>query len=158
MSVAGPHGTGSAHRPQSELVLRRRVQFYELDSAGIVHFSTYFRYMEEAEHALWRAAGLSIAPPASDIGYPRVNVTCDYHRPLRFEDEVDIGIRIVAMAEKSIRYECVLTLGDTKVATGSMTIVCVRVTPGEPMKAVPIPPEIAARFAVAERAGGDVRA
>ena len=158
MAVAGPQGTGSAHRPQSELVLRRRVQFYELDSAGIVHFSTYFRYMEEAEHALWRAAGLSIAPSGSDIGYPRVNVTCDYHRPLRFEDEFDIRIRIVAMAEKSIRYECVLSLGETKVATGSITIVCVRVTPGEPMKAVSIPPEIAARFTVADEAGGDGRA
>jgi YbgC/YbaW family acyl-CoA thioester hydrolase len=152
MSVAGPHGTGRAHRPQSELVLRRRVQFYELDSAGIVHFSTYFRYMEEAEHALWRAAGLSIAPPGSEIGYPRVNVSCDYHRPLRFEDEFDIRIRIVAMAEKSIRYECVLSLGDTNIATGSVTIVCVRVRPGEPMKAVPIPPDVVARFAVAETA------
>ena len=36
----------------------RRVQFSETDLAGIAHFSTYFRYMEEAEHALWRAAGL----------------------------------------------------------------------------------------------------
>ena len=30
--------------------------------AGVVHFSWFFRYMEEAEHALWRAAGLSVAP------------------------------------------------------------------------------------------------
>ena len=38
----------------------RRVQFAETDLAGIVHFSMFFRYMEEAEHALWRAAGLTI--------------------------------------------------------------------------------------------------
>ena len=48
--------------PCSEHTIRRRIFFYEVDSAGIVHFSNYFRYMEEAEHALWRAAGLSIAP------------------------------------------------------------------------------------------------
>ncbi|HCE02754.1 MAG TPA: acyl-CoA thioesterase, partial [Acidobacteria bacterium] len=47
----------------SEFRLTRRVQFYETDSAGIVHFSVFFRYMEEAEHAMWRAAGLSIAVP-----------------------------------------------------------------------------------------------
>jgi acyl-CoA thioesterase FadM len=58
------------------------------------------------------------------------------------------------MAEKSMRYECVLTCGDTRIATGSITIVCVRVRPGEPMKAVPFPPEIAARFAVAGAAPG----
>ena len=45
----------------SEFRLKRRVHFYETDAAGIVHFSTYFRYMEEAEHALWRDAGLTIA-------------------------------------------------------------------------------------------------
>ena len=37
----------------------RRVQFSETDLAGIAHFSAFFRFMEEAEHALWRAAGLS---------------------------------------------------------------------------------------------------
>ena len=44
----------------SEYRLRRRVQFYETDAAGIVHFSWFFRYMEEAEHALWREAGLML--------------------------------------------------------------------------------------------------
>jgi len=56
----------------SEYRLRRRVQFYETDAAGIVHFSWFFRYMEEAEHALWREAGLSIAPIVADVGWPRV--------------------------------------------------------------------------------------
>jgi len=56
----------------SEYRLRRRVQFYETDAAGIVHFSWFFRYMEEAEHALWREAGLSIAPVVADVGWPRV--------------------------------------------------------------------------------------
>ena len=74
----------------SEYRYRRRVQFHEMDAAGIVHFSWFFRYMEEAEHALWRAAGLSIAPPGSDIGFPRVAASFDYHRPLRFEDEFDV--------------------------------------------------------------------
>lgn len=42
----------------------RRVQFAETDLAGMVHFANFFRYMEEAEHALWRAAGMSIASTA----------------------------------------------------------------------------------------------
>jgi YbgC/YbaW family acyl-CoA thioester hydrolase len=150
MSVPGPTGPSDLDAPRSELTLRRRVQFYELDSAGIVHFSTYFRYMEEAEHALWRHAGLSIAPAGSDVGFPRVAVACDYHRPLRFEEEFDVRIRIVAMTEKSIRYSCVLTRGDDTIASGSLTVVCVRKTPGGTMKAVPIPSEIAGRFAVAD--------
>ena len=61
-----------ARKVWSEYVHRRRVQFYETDAAGIVHFSWYFRYMEEAEHALWRAAGLSVPPPGGGVGWPRV--------------------------------------------------------------------------------------
>ena len=57
----------------------RRVQFYETDAAGIVHFSWFFRYMEEAEHALWREAGLSIHPPDAEIGWPRVGAACEFH-------------------------------------------------------------------------------
>ena len=29
----------------------RMVEFFETDMAGIMHFSTFFRYMESAEHA-----------------------------------------------------------------------------------------------------------
>jgi YbgC/YbaW family acyl-CoA thioester hydrolase len=133
----------------SEYRLRRRVHFYELDSAGIVHFSWFFRYMEEAEHALWREAGVSIAPPGADIAFPRVSTSFDFHQALRFEDEFDVLIRIAAMSEKTIRYACTITRSDTHIATGTMIAACVSVRPGQPMKAVPIPTAIADRFAIA---------
>lgn len=136
-------------RRWSEYRFRRRVHFYELDPAGIVHFSWYFRYMEEAEHALWRQAGLSIAPPGSDIGFPRVAAAFEYHRPLRFEEEFDVAIRITAIRPRTITYACELTRGDTRIATGTLTIACVSKREGEPLKAMAIPPEITGRFEVA---------
>jgi YbgC/YbaW family acyl-CoA thioester hydrolase len=137
----------------SEYRLRRRVQFYETDCAGMVHFSCFFRYMEEAEHALWREAGLSIAPEGADVGFPRVAAAFEYHRPLRFEDEFDVTIRVTAIADKTISYGCVVSKGDTRIASGTLTIACVRRRAGERLKATAIPPEIAARFQVA--AGAD---
>jgi acyl-CoA thioester hydrolase len=134
----------------SEYVHRRRVQFYETDAAGIVHFSWFFRYMEEAEHALWRAAGLSIHPPDSPIGFARASATCDFKRPLRFEDEFDVTIRIAAISRKTVSYSCVLTKDDVTLATGSMTVICVRTDSDGSLKATNVPAEIAARFAVAE--------
>jgi YbgC/YbaW family acyl-CoA thioester hydrolase len=138
---------------KSEYRLRRRVQFYEADPAGIVHFSCFFRYMEEAEHALWREAGLSIAPREADIAFPRVSTSFEYHNPLRFDDEFDVHIRIVAMSQKSIRYACSVTRDETRIATGALTIVCVTSKSGEPMKAIRIPEAIASRFAAAEQKG-----
>ena len=139
--------TSSKSSRWSEHTLRRRVNFYELDSAGIVHFSTFFRYMEEAEHALWRAAGQSIAPRDAVVGFPRVAAAFEYRRPLRFEDEFDVRIRIVSLTDKAIRYVCDLSQDGHSIATGTMTVVCVR-TDVTPLKAVSIPPEIVARFAV----------
>src|SRR5262245_55144399 len=135
--------------PISEFTLRRRVYFDECDGAGIVHFSNYFRYMEEAEHGLWRATDLSIARKELGVGFPRVAASFEYHRPLRFEDEVDITVRIVSISQRSMKYSCTITRAGESIATGSAAIVCVAYSSDQSMKAVPIPPEIASRFAVA---------
>jgi len=84
----------------SDIRLTRRVQFYETDAAGIVHFSWFFRYMEEAEHALWRAAGLSIHPGGSEIGWPRVATSFEFKRPLKFEDEFEVQLRIAEITRR----------------------------------------------------------
>ena len=128
----------------SEYSFRRRVQFYETDVAGLVHFSWFFRYMEEAEHAMWREAGLSIHPPDSDIGWPRIASSFEFYRPLRFEDEFDVHLRVAEMTKKTIRYECTLTKNDEKIASGTMTIACVRKKPT--MQGIEIPDEVAKRI------------
>jgi len=138
----------------SEYRLKRRVQFYETDAAGIVHFSWFFRYMEEAEHALWRQAGLSIAPPEAEIGWPRVAASFEFRRPLRFEDEFEVWLGVAAITEKTIRYTCRMTMGDAQIASGSLTIACVTKRPQGAMKSIPIPADIAARFQIASGSGG----
>jgi acyl-CoA thioester hydrolase len=137
----------------SEHRLTRRVQFYETDAAGIVHFSWFFRYMEEAEHALWRAAGLSIHPGNTEIGWPRVAASFEFKRPLKFEDEFEVQLRVAEITRRTIRYACRIAQGEATIATGELTIACVRRSPGEPMKSIEIPPEIAARFQVAADVG-----
>jgi len=137
--------TSATLLPVSEHTLRRRVQFYEIDSAGIVHFSWFFRYMEEAEHAMWREAGLSIAPPG-EAGFPRVAAALDFHAPLRFEDVFDVHVRIEAITRRTIRYAHTITRDGVTIATGTMTAVAARKDPD--MRAVDIPEKIAQRFAV----------
>jgi acyl-CoA thioester hydrolase len=141
--------------PVSRIRIPRRVQFHETDAAGLVHFSVFFRYMEEAEHALWRAAGLSIAQAGSGIGWPRLETSFEFRQALRFEDEFEIEIRVVEVASRTLRYVCRLTKDGAPVATGRLTIVCVRKTAGEPMRATAIPAEIAARFRAVAEDGGE---
>jgi acyl-CoA thioesterase FadM len=98
---------------------------------------------------MWREAGMSIAPPDAEIGWPRVAASFEYHRPLRFEDEFDVYIRVAGLTAKTIRYTCVLEKDGVRFATGALTIACVRKHAGEPVKAIEIPADIASRFALA---------
>jgi YbgC/YbaW family acyl-CoA thioester hydrolase len=132
----------------SEFTYRRRVQFPETDASGIVHFTNFFKYVEEAEHALWRAAGVSIADRTNGLSWPRVAASFEFKRPLRFEDEFDVHIRIVEKTKKTIRYGAELKKDGEVLAVGSLTIICARRLPGEPLRAFDIPPEISARFDV----------
>jgi YbgC/YbaW family acyl-CoA thioester hydrolase len=130
--------------PKSEYRYHRRVQFADTDLAGVVHFSWIARYMEEAEHALWRAAGLSIVGPERALGFPRVAVSIDFKSPLYFEDEFEDHVRIETISRRTIRYAHTITRGETVIATGTMTAACVEKDATGRMRAIEIPPAILA--------------
>jgi acyl-CoA thioester hydrolase len=127
---------------------RRRVEFAETDMAGIVHFSCYFRYMEEAEHALWRAAGMSIFRPEGDLDWPRVSAACEYANPLHFEDDIEVTVEIASLGRRSIQYAFTIRAGGRVAGTGKITSVCVR-KGASPLKAIDVPEEVAARLRAA---------
>ena len=120
----------------------RRVQFAETDLAGIVHFSWMFRYMEEAEHAAWRAAGLTIAEKNGELGWPRVGASFEFRSPLRFEDEFEVVVRLVEVGTRSLQYEHTISKGEVLVGSGRITTVCTRTNADGSIRATEIPAEI----------------
>jgi len=125
---------------------QRRVEFADTDLAGIVHFSAIFRYMEEAEHAMWREAGLSIADRDSDLSWPRVSAACEFRNPLFFEDEFEVWVRLAAARTRALDYEFTIVRGETVIAVGTMTSVCVRKNPEGRMRATEGPEEVLTRL------------
>ena len=114
------------HPMPAQHSIKRRIQFSETDMAGVVHFSNYFRMMEEVEHAFFRSLGLSVvmSHEALEIGWPRVSASCEYYGPLRFEDEVELLMRVTKVGEKSFNYEVEFLWEGRRVALGRMTSVC----------------------------------
>ena len=112
----------------------RRVEFCETDAAGIAHFSSLIIYMEQAEHALLRSLGLSVASPqktlgseaetASKISWPRVKVECDFLSPAKFEDVISVQTSIALLGSTSVTYQHRLSIGSTLIAHGKITSVC----------------------------------
>src|SRR5687768_11836938 len=135
----------------------RRVEFSDTDMAGIVHFANFFRYMETAEHGFYRSLGFSVILNQFDppLGFPRVNASCDYKRPLRFEDEVEIHILVKEKRSRVLtyffRFSKMPRHGERKtlVATGQVTVVCVAHDKNGKMEAVPIPATLAEKIEIA---------
>ncbi|MBM3801233.1 MAG: acyl-CoA thioesterase [Acidimicrobiia bacterium] len=132
-----------------EFKLTRQVDFAETDTAGIMHFSNFFRFMEAAETAFFRSLGQSIYPRDHEtVGWPRVHADCDFRHPLRFEDRVEIHLLVRAKGEKSLAYTFIFRKLDhmsrKEVARGNVVTACVsRDKFTGKMTAVPIPFEIA---------------
>jgi len=142
-----------------EFTLKRMVEFAETDMAGIMHFSNYFRFMESTEHAFFRSLGTQVhwsqearGDGAPMRGWARVRAECNYRRPLRYEDVVDVRLLVREKGSKSITYAFVFEKDDEAVAHGAVTVVCVERAAGETaLRAVAMPAEIAERIDVAPR-------
>jgi 4-hydroxybenzoyl-CoA thioesterase/acyl-CoA thioester hydrolase len=127
----------------------RRVEFSDTDAAGIVHFARFFIYMESAEHEMLRSVGLGVMQPAEGhhVSWPRVAVSCDFQKPAKFEDVLDVEVVVDRIGEKSVTYTFRFLRGDQLLATGKTTAVCCRIEHGQPPKSMLIPPDIQAKLA-----------
>ena len=83
----------------------RRVRFSETDASGRVHFTSILKWAEDVEHQALAAVGLPVfSSSASDSGWPRVRVHCDYRAPISFEQEVELEISIESLGKSSLTW------------------------------------------------------
>lgn len=134
----------------AEFTVRRAVRFAETDMAGVMHFSNYYRWMEDIEHAYWRSLGTSVV--LGDISWPRVRCSCEYQRPIRFEDEIELGLRVTKLGGKSVTFAIHFRKDGETVASGEMTTVCCRMDAGR-FAAIEIPPALRKTLAASAAAG-----
>jgi YbgC/YbaW family acyl-CoA thioester hydrolase len=145
---------------------RRRIEFYETDMAGIVHFSNFFRFMESTEHAFFRSLGLALhqdnGPDGTGganngmSGWARVAARCEYRKPLHYMDEVEIELTVRAKSRSSLAYDFVFRrvadrngpVEPEEVAHGALEVVHVTRSAGR-MKAAAMPAAVAERVEIA---------
>jgi 4-hydroxybenzoyl-CoA thioesterase/acyl-CoA thioester hydrolase len=133
--------------PLHELVTRRRVEFADTDMEGIIHFSRFFIYMETAEHQFLNALGSSVAAHVDGkrLGWPRTAVGCEFLRPVRFEDEVEIRLLVLRKGARSITYGCEFRHRGELIARGQSTSVCCAMEEGG-LRSIDIPESLAGRI------------
>jgi acyl-CoA thioester hydrolase len=127
----------------------RKVTFSDTDMAGIVHFSNYYRWMEEAEHEFFRSLGLRIMERQADgsyWGWPRVSSSCNYLAPARYEDVIEARVAIERVGFKSLSLLVEFWKGDTRIAHGRMKTACCICRIDEKLESIEIPANYRQRF------------
>ena len=124
---------------------KERVEFADTDLAGIVHFSRFCHFVEKAEHAFYRSLGFSVAgrketDPERQIGWPRIQISFEFRKPLEFEEEFEVEILVEKIGIRTIDYRTrVWKENGELAATGKMGVICVRSDESGKMRAAEIP-------------------
>jgi YbgC/YbaW family acyl-CoA thioester hydrolase len=127
---------------------RRRVEFADTDMAGIAHFANFFRWMESAEVDFLASRGLAVVSrwEGRPISFPRVSASCDFLKPIRFMDVVEISVRVERVGAKSVTYAFEFSKDGEAVARGRITAVCCLVGPEHDIQGVEIPAPLRAKL------------
>ncbi len=96
-----------------------RAQYYETDRMGIIHHSNYIRWMEEARNDFLCKIGYSYSRMEGEgISSPVISVSCEYKRPVRFDDAVEIKTALSEYNGVRMKLRYVMTnLADGKICT-----------------------------------------
>ena len=84
---------------------RYRWRFGDIDDAGIAYYPSFFHYWHCAFEDWW-AEALGIPYPRvlheEKFGLPVVAVRADFFRPIRYGDEPDVSLAILAVGTTSV--------------------------------------------------------
>jgi acyl-CoA thioester hydrolase len=111
-----------------------RVRFAETDAMGVVHHGRYLPYLEEARVEYLRHLGHPYAQVrAEGVDYAVLEAFVQYRRPLRFDEVVQVHLRLGAATRATFQIAYLLTVDDELRATAVTVHGCVTAA-GRPVR------------------------
>jgi len=113
---------------------RLRTRFAETDAMGIIHHAAYLAYLEEARVEYLRAIGHPYHAVRAGDGEDRaaggrdfavLEVSVQFRKPLHFDDEVDVSLRIGAVTGTTFQVAYLLSAAGEARATAVTVHGCV---------------------------------
>lgn len=129
-----------------------RVRYSEIDGQGVVFNAHYLTYFDTAITEYFRALGFDqyADAQASGIDFHVVKSVIEYKAPVRFDWELDIGVRVARIGNSSLLFDLAVFLkgGTDALVTGEIVWVY---THQETHRPVTIPASMRALIATRER-------
>jgi acyl-CoA thioester hydrolase len=132
-------GRVTQRKPPFKYSALTRVGFSDTDAQGIVYYGRYLPYFDLARVEYARHLGMLATGPDETEFVMRAN-TIEYHAPARFDDLLEVFIRVSRIGRTSVTYQCSAYRVDDDVlmVMATQTLVLVDL---EERKACPIPDE-----------------
>lgn len=117
-----------------------RVYYEDTDAGGVVYYANYLRFFERCRTEWLRSIGHHQTDLLAELGVAFVvrNVSCDYRRPARLDDLLQVGLAVESLGRAQITFRQFVRRQDSgeELVSGSVQIVCVRL---DAMKTTSIP-------------------
>jgi YbgC/YbaW family acyl-CoA thioester hydrolase len=114
-----------------------RVGFSDTDAQGVVYYGRYMPYFDLARTEYHRHLG---RPHGENVDFAMRAVTVEYFAGAKFDDLLEIFVRVERIGTTSITYDHAAyrldASGDTLMATAHATVVCIAL---DERRAVPVP-------------------
>ena len=139
-------GRVTERKPPFHYSALARVAFSDTDAQGVVYYGRYMPYFDQARVEFHRHLG---RPHLGNVDFAMRAVTVEYVAPARFDDLLEVFVRVERIGTTSITYDHAAYRiddngGDTLMATAKATLVCIAL---DERKAVPVPQEFRDRVA-----------
>jgi acyl-CoA thioester hydrolase len=98
-----------------------RVRYAETDKMGVVYYANYLVWFEVARTDLLRTLGWSYREMEhTGVSLPVIETHCEYHRPARYDDEIEIRTegRMLSPVRIEFRYDVFRQENGTLSASG----------------------------------------
>jgi acyl-CoA thioester hydrolase len=130
-------GQVTDRRPPFRYSATARVWFSDTDAQGVVYYGRYLPYFDHARTEYHRHLGMS-GPSVGAAEFVMRASTVEYHAPARFDDLLEIFVRLARIGRTSAAYECAAYRqeDDALMVTATQTLVLVELAE---RRAVPIP-------------------
>jgi len=102
-------------------VSRLRVRYAETDKMGVVYYANYLVWFEVGRTDLLRTLGWTYREmEAAGIALPVIEAHCVYHRPARYDDEMEVRTegRMLSPVRLEFDYQVVRSADATLTASG----------------------------------------
>jgi acyl-CoA thioester hydrolase len=98
-------GRPTDRKPPFKYSALARVWFSDTDAQGIVYYGRYLPYFDHARVEYHRHLGMSVARLGGGTDLVMRASTVEYHAPARFDDLLEIFIRLARIGRTSVTYD-----------------------------------------------------